>query len=364
MSNLNKIPSADQIKRIPKALLHDHLDGGLRPQTIIDIAKEIGHELPTYDATELAEWFRTSCDSGSLVRYLETFSHTVAVMQRTEDIVRVSRECAVDLARDGVVYAEVRMAPELLTEKGLLLSAAIEAILEGFRAGEIEAKSEGNSVRIVLLLCGMRQNNLSQEVAELAVKYRDRGVVGFDIAGPEDGFPPSDQLDTFEYLRRENAHFTIHAGEAYGLPSIWEAIQLCGAERLGHGVRIIDDIDLNHTPARLGRLAAYVRDRRIPLEMCPSSNIQTGAAANFADHPIGDLAKLRFRVTVNTDNRLMSATSMSREMTELVNAFDWTLLDLQRVTINALKSAFIPFEERLAIIDNVVKPGYLAISAE
>jgi adenosine deaminase len=214
------------------------------------------------------------------------------------------------------------------------------------------------------LLCGMRQNNLSQEVAELAVKFRDQGVVGFDIAGPEDGFPPSDQLDTFEYLRRENAHFTIHAGEAYGLPSIWEAIQLCGAERLGHGVRIIDDIDLNHTPARLGRLAAYVRDRRIPLEMCPSSNIQTGAAANFADHPIGDLAKLRFRVTVNTDNRLMSATSMTREMNELVKAFNWSFLDLQRVTINALKSAFIPFEERLAIIDQIVKPGFAKISAE
>jgi adenosine deaminase len=364
MSTLNKIPTPDQIKRLPKALLHDHLDGGLRPQTIIDIAKEIGHELPSYDATELAEWFRASCDSGSLVRYLETFAHTVAVMQRTEDIVRVARECAIDLARDGVVYAEVRMAPELLTEKGLTLSTAIEAILEGFRVGEVDAKSEGNIIRVTLLLCGMRQNQLSQEVAELAVKYRDRGVVGFDIAGPEDGFPPSDQLDTFEYLRRENAHFTIHAGEAYGLPSIWEAIQLCGAERLGHGVRIIDDIDLNHTPARLGRLAAYVRDRRIPLEMCPSSNIQTGAAANFADHPIGDLAKLRFRVTVNTDNRLMSATSMSREMAELVKAFDWNFLDLQRVTINALKSSFIPFEERLAIIESVVKPGYLAISAE
>ena len=364
MSTLNKVPTAEQIKLLPKALLHDHLDGGLRPQTIIEIAKEIGHELPTYDAVELAEWFRASCDSGSLVRYLETFSHTVAVMQRTSDIVRVSRECAVDLGRDGVVYAEVRMAPELLTEKGLTLSAAIEAILEGFRAGELDAKNEGNAIRVTLLLCGMRQNRLSQEVAELAVKFRDRGVVGFDIAGPEDGFPPSDQLDTFEYLRRENAHFTIHAGEAYGLPSIWEAIQLCGAERLGHGVRIIDDIDLNHTPARLGRLAAYVRDRRIPLEMCPSSNIQTGAAANFADHPIGDLAKLRFRVTVNTDNRLMSATSMTREMTELVNAFNWTFLDLQRVTINALKSSFIPFEERLAIIDNVVKPGYLAISAK
>ena len=364
MSTLNKIPTPDQVKRLPKALLHDHLDGGLRPQTIIDIAKEIGHELPSYDAVELAEWFRASCDSGSLVRYLETFSHTVAVMQRREDIVRVARECAVDLARDGVVYAEVRMAPELLTEKGLTLSAAIEAILEGFSAGEKEAKTEGNTIRVTLLLCGMRQNQLSQEVAELAVKYRERGVVGFDIAGPEDGFPPSDQLDTFEYLRRENAHFTIHAGEAYGLPSIWEAIQLCGAERLGHGVRIIDDIDLNHTPPRLGKLAAYVRDRRIPLEMCPSSNIQTGAAANFADHPIGDLAKLRFRVTVNTDNRLMSATSMSREMSELVTAFNWSFLDLQRVTINALKSSFIPFEERLAIIETVVKPAYLAISAE
>ena len=364
MSTLNKKPTAEQVKRLPKALLHDHLDGGLRPQTIIDIAKEIGHELPSYDATELAEWFRASCDSGSLVRYLETFGHTVAVMQRTEDIVRVARECAVDLAQDGVVYAEVRMAPELLTEKGLTLPTAIEAILEGFRAGEAEAKAAGSVIRVTLLLCGMRQNDLSQEVAELAVKYRERGVVGFDIAGPEDGFPPSDQLDTFEYLRRENAHFTIHAGEAYGLPSIWEAIQLCGAERLGHGVRIIDDIDLNHTPPRLGRLAAYVRDRRIPLEMCPSSNIQTGAAANFADHPIGDLAKLRFRITVNTDNRLMSATSMSREMTELVNAFNWNFLDLQRVTINALKSAFIPFEERLAIIETVVKPGFLTISAE
>ena len=364
MSTLAKIPTPAQIKRLPKALLHDHLDGGLRPQTIIDIAKEIGHELPSYDAVELAEWFRASCDSGSLVRYLETFAHTVAVMQRREDIVRVARECAVDLARDGVVYAEVRMAPELLTEKGLTLSAAIEAILEGFSAGEKEAKTEGNTIRVTLLLCGMRQNQLSQEVAELAVKYRERGVAGFDIAGPEDGFPPSDQLDTFEYLRRENAHFTIHAGEAYGLPSIWEAIQLCGAERLGHGVRIIDDIDLNHTPPRLGKLAAYVRDRRIPLEMCPSSNIQTGAAANFADHPIGDLAKLRFRVTVNTDNRLMSATSMSREMSELVTAFNWSFLDLQRVTINALKSSFIPFEERLAIIETVVKPAYLAISAE
>jgi adenosine deaminase len=362
--NLLKTPSLDQVKRLPKALLHDHLDGGLRPETIIEIAKEIGHDLPTYDPTELAEWFRASCDSGSLVLYLETFAHTVAVMQRPEDIIRVSRECAIDLARDGVVYAEVRMAPELLTEKGLTLSEVVEAILQGFRDGEKAAQSEGNTIRVFSLLCGMRQNERSQEVAEIAVKYRDKGVVGFDIAGPEDGFPPSDQLDTFEFLRKENAHFTIHAGEAYGLPSIWEAIQICGAERLGHGVRIADDIDFNHTPARLGRLASYVRDRRIPLEMCPSSNIQTGVATSFADHPIGKLAKLRFRVTVNTDNRLMSATSMTREMHELVKACEWNYQDLQRVTINALKSAFIPFEERLQIIEEIVKPRFAAISEE
>jgi adenosine deaminase len=362
--DLQKRPTEAQVERLPKALLHDHLDGGLRPETIIEIAQEIGHELPTYDAAELAEWFRSSCDSGSLVLYLETFAHTVAVMQRRQDVVRVARECAVDLARDGVVYAEVRMAPELLTTGELTLTTAVEAILEGFREGKKEAAAEGNTIHIYSLLCGMRQNELSQEVAELAVKFRDHGVVGFDIAGPEDGFPPSDQLDTFEYLRRENAHFTIHAGEAYGLPSIWEAIQICGAERLGHGVRITDDIDFNHTPARLGRLSSYIRDRRVPLEMCPSSNIQTGVASSFADHAIGKLAKLRFRVTVNTDNRLMSATSMSREMNELVKACDWTFQDLQRVTINALKSAFIPFEDRLAIIDEIVKPAYAKIASE
>ena len=363
--SMNNIPTNEQIKLVPKVLLHDHLDGGLRPQTIIDIASEIGYEaLPTKDATELAIWFREACDSGSLVRYLETFDHTIAVMQRREDIVRVARECAVDLARDGVVYAEVRGAPELFVKNGLTLSQVIEATLEGYRLGEAEAKAEGFEIRVVSLLCGMRQNNRSQEVAELVVKYRDQGVVGFDIAGPEDGFPPSDQLETFEYLRRENAHFTIHAGEAYGLPSIWEAIQLCGAERLGHGVRIIDDVDFSSGSAKLGRLASYVRDRRMPLEMCPTSNLQTGAAASIGEHPIGALAKLRFRVTVNTDNRLMSGTSMSNEMNELVKAFDWNFLDLQRVTINALKSAFIPFEERLAIIEKVVKPAYLAVSQE
>ena len=363
--SLDKTPTSDQIKRVPKALLHDHLDGGLRPETIIEIAQQIGYKkLPTEDPIKLADWFEESCNSHSLVRYLETFSHTIAVMQSKEAIIRVSRECAIDLARDGVVYAEVRGAPELFTEQGLSLDQVVEATLEGYKQGMAEAASEGNKIRVESLLCGMRQNNRSQEAAAAVVKYRNKGVVGFDIAGPEDGFPPTNQLETFEYLRKENAHFTIHAGEAYGLPSIWEAIQICGAERLGHGVRIIDDIDFSGDKPKLGPLASYVRDRRIPLELCPTSNLQTGAAKTYSEHPIGMLAKLRFRVTLNTDNRLMSRTSMSNEMSECVKSFGWKFTDLQRVTVNALKSSFIPFEERLEIIEKVVKPAYAVISAE
>ncbi len=363
--SLDKTPTSDQIKRVPKALLHDHLDGGLRPETIIEIAQQIGYKkLPTDDPIKLADWFEESCNSHSLVRYLETFSHTIAVMQSKEAIIRVARECAIDLARDRVVYAEVRGAPELFTEQGLTLDQVVEATLEGYKQGMAEAASEGNKIRVESLLCGMRQNNRSQEAAAAVVKYRDKGVVGFDIAGPEDGFPPTNQLETFEYLRKENAHFTIHAGEAYGLPSIWEAIQICGAERLGHGVRIIDDIDFSGDKPKLGPLASYVRDRRIPLELCPTSNLQTGAAKTYSEHPIGMLAKLRFRVTLNTDNRLMSRTSMSNEMSECVKSFGWKFADLQRVTVNALKSSFIPFEERLEIIEKVVKPSYAVISAE
>ena len=363
--SLTNTPTLDQIKRVPKALLHDHLDGGLRPETIIEIAQKIGYKkLPTEDPKKLAEWFEESCNSHSLVRYLETFSHTIAVMQTKEAIIQVARECAIDLARDGVVYAEVRGAPELFTEQGLSIDQVVEATTEGYKQGMAEAVREGKNIRVESLLCGMRQNNRSQEAAAAVVKYHNKGVVGFDIAGPEDGFPPTNQLETFEYLRKENAHFTIHAGEAYGLPSIWEAIQICGAERLGHGVRIIDDIDFSGNTPKLGALASYVRDRRIPLELCPTSNLQTGAAKTYAEHPIGILAKLRFRVTLNTDNRLMSNTTMTNEMTQCVNSFDWKFADLQRVTVNALKSSFIPFEERLEIIEKTVKPAYATISAE
>ena len=244
--------------------------------------------------------------------------------------------------------------PEQHLERGLSLDQVVDIVHAGFREGCAEAAAQGRQIRIGTLLTAMRHAARSQEIAELAVRYRDSGVVGFDIAGAEAGFPPTRHLDAFEYLQRENFHFTIHAGEAFGLPSIWQAIQWCGADRLGHGVRIVDDI----TGSVLGRLASYVRDKRIPLELCPSSNVQTGAAASIAEHPIGLLHDLRFRVTVNTDNRLMSGTSMTREMTLLAEAFGWGWAELQWLTINAMKSAFIPYDERLAIITEVIKPAY------
>ena len=364
MSATAAVP-ATVVARAPKALLHDHLDGGLRPATVVELAEASGYaDLPTTDVDALGTWFRDAADSGSLERYLETFSHTVAVMQTEEQLTRVARECALDLAADGVVYAESRFAPELHIEGGLSLERVVEAVQAGFREGEQEAAAAGTPIRVRTLLTAMRHAARSSEIAELAVRYRDRGVGGFDIAGAEAGFPPTRHLDAFEYLRRENAHFTIHAGEGFGLPSIWEAIQWCGADRLGHGVRIVDDITAAEGEApRLGLLSAYVRDRRIPLEMCPTSNIQTGAAASVAEHPITLLKDLRFRVTVNTDNRLMSGTSMTREMQLLVDEAGWTIEDLRWATINAMKSAFLPFDERLELIEHVVKPGYAALGA-
>jgi adenosine deaminase len=358
-------PAPTVVHRAPKALLHDHLDGGLRPATVVELAEAAGYRaLPTTDVDELGRWFRDAADSGSLERYLETFSHTVAVMQTEEQLARVARECALDLAADGVVYAESRFAPEQHLDGGLTLEQVVEAVLAGFREGEQEAAAAGTPIRVRTLLTAMRHAANGREIAKLVVRYRDREVAGFDIAGAEAGFPPTRFLDAFEYLRRKNAHFTIHAGEAFGLPSIWEAIQWCGADRLGHGVRIVDDITHDDAGrAHLGLLAAYVRDRRIPLEMCPSSNIQTGAAESIATHPITMLKDLRFRVTVNTDNRLMSGTSMSREMQLLVDEAGWTLEDLRWATINAMKSAFLPFDQRLALIDHVVKPGYAALGA-
>jgi adenosine deaminase len=358
------VPTRDQVHRAPKVLLHDHLDGGLRPQTVLELGEGAGHALPAADAASLRAWFEESANSGSLERYLETFEHTVAVMQSAQNLRRVAQECVEDLAHDGVVYAEVRYAPEQHLQGGLSLEQVVEAVKDGFEAGQAQARARRQPIVVRQILTAMRHQARSREIAELVVRYRDEGVLGFDIAGAEAGFPPTRHLDAFEYLQRENAHFTIHAGEAFGLPSIWEAIQWCGADRLGHGVRIIDDIttgpDGGH---RLGRLASYVRDKRIPLEMCPSSNVQTGAAASIAEHPIGVLKELGFRVTVNTDNRLMSGTSLTGEMAALVEAFGYTLADLRWFTVNAMKSAFLPFDERLEIIDNEIKPAYAVLGA-
>jgi adenosine deaminase len=348
-------PTLERIRGAPKVLLHDHLDGGLRPSTIVELADETGYEgLPTRDVDELAAWMTRGADRKDLLLYLETFAHTVGVMQTKESLVRVARECAEDLAADGIVYAEVRYAPEQHLERGLTLDAVVEAVQEGFAAG-----SSGSGIRIGTLLTAMRTAARSLEIAELAVRWRDRGVVGFDIAGAEAGYPPTRHLDAFDHVRRENFHLTIHAGEAFGLPSIWEALQLCGAERLGHGVRIVDDIEVERDgEARLGRVADLVRDRRVPLELCPTSNVHSGAAPSIEEHPIGLLIDLKFRVTVNTDNRLMSATTLSQEFAQLVEAFGIGWDRIGRLTINAMKSAFLPFDERVALLDDVIRPAY------
>jgi adenosine deaminase len=357
--------TADVIHEAPKVLLHDHLDGGLRPRTVIDLAAEFGYDgLPTTDPDDLAAWFRRGADRKSLELYLETFAHTVGVLQDRDAIIRVAAECAEDLAADGVVYAEVRYAPELSTQRGLTLDQVVEANLEGFRIGMERAAVAGQPIVMKAIVTAMRQAARSVEVAECAVRWRDEGAVGFDIAGPEAGYRPTRHLDAFEYVRRENFHITIHAGESFGPPSIWEALQYCGAERLGHGVRIVDDIEVRADGSvGLGRLAAFVRDRRVPLEMCPTSNVHTGAAPSIREHPIDLLRRLRYRVTVNTDNRLMSNVTMSSEFAALDEAFGIGLGEMEWLTTNAMKSAFAPFDERLRVINEVVKPGYARLRA-
>ncbi|MFG2136487.1 adenosine deaminase [Streptomyces sp. NPDC048650] len=356
----------EQIRQAPKVLLHDHLDGGLRPATIVELAREAGYEgLPTTDAAALGSWFRDAADSGSLERYLETFAHTCAVLQTREALHRVAAEAAEDLAADGVVYAEIRYAPEQHLTAGLSLEEVVEAVNDGFRDGERRAAENGHAIRVGTLLTAMRHADRSREIAELALAYRDFGVVGFDIAGAEAGNPPERHADAFDHLRSAGAHVTIHAGEVVGLPSIQEAVQRCGAHRLGHGVRITDDITVAADGSvTLGRLASYVRDHRIALEVCPTSNLQTGAASSYADHPIDLLRRLKFRVCVNTDNRLVSGTTMTQEFRHLADTFGYGLDEMEWFTVNAMKSAFLPFDERLALIHQTIRPGYAGLRTQ
>ena len=353
-------PTLDQIRAAPKVLLHDHLDGGLRPSTVVELAEETGYrDLPSLDPDELTKILTAGAHRGHLNLYLDAFRHTVGVMQTADALYRVARECAEDLAADGIVYAEVRFAPELHTERGLSLDEVVHAVLAGFADG-----SKDRPIKVYALLTAMRTAARSLEIAELAVRHRDNGVVGFDIAGAEAGWPPSRHLDAFQYIHRENFHLTIHAGEGFGLPSIWEAVQYCGTERLGHGVRIVEDIEISPGGAvKLGRLAAYVRDLRIPLEMCPSSNVQTGAVTSIERHPLRLLRQLQFRVTVNTDNRLMSQVTLSSEFELAVRDFGYGWSDIEWLTINAMKSAFAPFDERLLLINTVIKPGFATARA-
>lgn len=337
-------------RALPKIALHDHLDGGLRPATIVEEARAVGHRLPTDDPAELADWFFAAADSGSLVRYLETFDHTIAVMQTAAQLRRVAREFVEDQAIDGVIYAEARWAPEQHLAGGLSLAQAVEAVRDGLAEGMAECAAAGRPIVARQILTSMRHGAPTTRIAELAVAYRHDSVCGFDIAGAEDGYPPSRFAEAFDYLKRHNFEFTIHAGEAFGLPSIWEAVQLCGASRLGHGVRLVEDIGADGT---LGELAGYIRDRRIALEVCPSSNLQTGVCSSIREHPFGLLAELQFRVTVSCDNRLMSRTTLSREFAVLSEAFGYGLTDLRRFSLNAAKSAFLPFDQRLDLIEKI-----------
>ncbi|WP_369257596.1 adenosine deaminase [Geodermatophilus amargosae] len=351
----------DSIRRAPKVLLHDHLDGGLRPQTVVELADEAGYrDLPAGDAAKLGTWFQEAADSGSLVRYLETFAHTVGVMQRPEAVRRVARECALDLAADGVVYAEVRMAPELLTAGGTPIEEAVEAILDGFAAGSAEAAAAGTPVTVGALLCAMRQDDRWEEVAGLVVRYRDAGVVGFDLAGPEIGFPPDRHPEAIALLDRAGAHRTIHAGEAAGIDSIRAALDGARAERLGHGIRIADEVP---DDGPLGPVAQRVLDEGVPLEVAPSSNVQTGAYASLAAHPIARLHALGFTVTVNTDNRLMSGVSVTSEVADVAAVHGWGWDDVQTVTERALAAAFLDDVARTRLLTEVVRPGYDALRA-
>jgi adenosine deaminase len=345
------------LQSLPKVLLHEHLDGVLRPQSVIDLAREEKYsDLPTRDPAALGNWFHQGANKGSLAKYLEGFAHTIAVMQSEEALERVAYEQAEDLSKDGVVYFETRFAPVFHTRKGLMHQQVVSAVLKGLERGR---KDFG--VSSGLIICAMRNMDVSLEMAELAVDFRERGVVGFDLAGEEGGYPPKKHVDAFHYIQRQNFNITIHAGEGFGKESIWQAIQYCGAHRIGHGTRLIDDIAIAEGKAvKLGDLAQYVLDKRIPLEICLISNVHTGATPSLAEHPFRILYQEKFRVTLNTDNRLMSDTTMTKEFAAAANTFGLSLGDFEKITINAMKSAFLPYDQRIRFIYSVIKPGYAA----
>jgi adenosine deaminase len=353
------------IAALPKVSLHDHLDGGLRPTTIVELAEEAGVALPVDGAAELGRWFSEQSDSGSLVDYIATFEVTIAVMQTADALRRVAHEFVLDLAADGVIHGEVRWAPEQHLRDGLSLDEAVDAVQQGIDDGIGDLAERGHEITVGQIITAMRSSSSARslEIAELALRHRETGAVGFDIAGAERGFPASAHQPAFALLAREFFPVTVHAGEADGLDSIRSALIDGRALRLGHGVRLAEDIsvlarDGDQTTVGLGPIATWIRDREIALELSPSSNLQTGAIAQWGtelyDHPFEVLYQLGFRVTVNTDNRLMSATSISRELALLAQAFDYDLDDLETFQLNAAAASFLPLEEREDLSDRIV----------
>lgn len=339
------------LRRAPKVLLHDHLDGGLRPETVLELAGDVGHALPAAEADGLRAWFFQGGRGADLGRYLQAFGHTVAVLQTAPAIERVARECAEDLDADGVVHAEIRYAPELSTAGGLALDAVFDALAAGLAASPATIETR-------LLACIMRQEDRGVEVVRAALRARDRGVpvVGVDLAGPESGFPAARHAQALRLARDGGLHLTLHAGEAEGPASIADALDH-GAERLGHGVRIVEDL----AGDTAGPVATRVLAAGVPLEVCPTSNVHTGVVDHLADHPVDRLRRAGFRVTVSTDNRLMSGVRLSQELAATAASHGWSLDEVRAVTDTAVEAAFLDDEVARAALRGQVERGFAAL---
>ncbi|MCV2393502.1 adenosine deaminase [Actinotalea sp. M2MS4P-6] len=360
-------PTRDDLAALPKVLLHDHLDGGLRPTTVLELADRIGHRLPAGEPAALGDWFLAAASDGVLEDYLETFEHTMAVMQQADHLSRVAAEAVEDLAADGVVHAELRYAPEQHQRDGLTGDEVVGAVSDGIVEGIARAAAAGRPIRVVQILTIKRNADNGGATAELALRWRHAGVAGADLAGPEAGYPVGRHQYALRRLRRASFPVTIHAGEGAGTDSIAEALHVGGAVRIGHGARLVEDVTFGAaTPddpwglagARLGELAHWVRDQRVPLELCPTSNLHTGLVPDLAAHPVTALHRLGLAVTISTDNRLMSRTSLTDELWNLVTQARWTMDDLLAVTMTAARSAFVHADEREALVADVLEPAW------
>ncbi len=329
------------IERLPKTDLHVHLDGSLRISTILELAEEQKVKLPADTPEKLLPFVSVGDECKSLVEYLKAFDVTLAVMQTYDSLVRTAFELAEDAAKENVRYIEVRYAPILHQQQGLTLTAIVQAVVEGLKKAQ---KKYG--IRFGVIICGIRHISpeMSNKLADLTVAFKNKGVVGFDLAGAEENFPAKKFKDAFGRVLANNINCTLHAGEAYGPQSIHQAVHLCGAHRIGHGVRLVEDGDLMN----------YINDHRIPLECCPSSNVQTKAVKRMEDHPIRLFYDLGLRVTVNTDNRLVTNTTVSREYHRLHTELGFSLDEIKEIIIMGFKSAFLPYAIKRAMLADVV----------